>query len=64
MASKAKKKKQVVAGLVVRRKKDGKILVIKRTDGRWDLPKGHRDPGESRRKYKLLAHQGNRTIFA
>jgi len=47
MASKAKKKEQVVAGLVVRRKKDGKILVIKRTDGRWDLPKGHRDPGES-----------------
>ena len=41
-----KKSRQVVAGLVVRRP-DGKILVIKRTDGRWDLPKGHRDPGES-----------------
>jgi 8-oxo-dGTP pyrophosphatase MutT (NUDIX family) len=47
MVSKAKKKEQVVAGLVVRRNKDGKILVIKRVDGRWDLPKGHRDPGES-----------------
>ena len=42
---KKRRKKKVVAGLVVRRQ-DGKILVIKRVDGRWDLPKGHVDKGE------------------
>ena len=44
-SDKTKKSKIDVAGTTVRR--DDKLLVIKRTDGKWDIPKGHVDPGET-----------------
>lgn len=38
--------KSRIAGVVVFNRVMNKVLLLKRTDGRWDLPKGHVEPGE------------------
>jgi 8-oxo-dGTP pyrophosphatase MutT (NUDIX family) len=47
-------KKVKIAGIVVFRRKNGKrhnpaneVLLLERHDGRWDLPKGHVEEGET-----------------
>jgi len=36
-----------IAGIIVFHRPSGKILVLEKFNGEWDLPKGHLDPGET-----------------
>ena len=46
MVQKYPKKFKKIAGVVVIHPDSGKLLVMKRDDGKWDLPKGHVEEGE------------------
>jgi len=46
MVQKYPKKFKKIAGVVVIHPVSGKLLVMQRDDGKWDLPKGHVEKGE------------------
>lgn len=36
-----------IAGMIIFHRQPTEILVLKKFNGKWDLPKGHLDPGET-----------------
>jgi len=36
-----------IAGMIIFNNQTDKVLVLKKFNGKWDLPKGHLDPGET-----------------
>jgi len=46
MAQKYPKKFKKIAGVIVIRPASGRLLVMQKDNGKWDLPKGHVEEGE------------------
>lgn len=40
------KKEGKIAGMIIFHRPSDEILILKKFNGKWDLPKGHLDPGE------------------
>jgi len=40
------KKDGKIAGMIIFQRPSGKLLILEKFNGKWDLPKGHVDPGE------------------